>query len=70
MSKLPIPVEVLNFRFLIKDSVRSHAVLELDTSTNPVRLVLTQGQLNQLATDAKITSDRLSSRRTGCLEPP
>ena len=64
MSKLPIPVEVVNFRFLINDTVANHAVLELDTSTNPVRVFLTQDQLDHLATDAKITSNKLTCQRT------
>jgi hypothetical protein len=54
MSKLPIPVEVVDFRFLISDTIPNHAVLEVDTSTNPVRVFLTQGQLDQLA--AKVGS--------------
>ena len=64
MSKLPIPVEVVSFRFLINDTVANHAVLELDTSTNPVRVFLSQDQLDRLATDAKITSNKLTYRRT------
>jgi hypothetical protein len=64
MSKLPIPVEIVDIRFLISATAPDYAVLELDTSTNPVRVFLRQSQLDQLATQARITSVKLSSGRT------
>jgi hypothetical protein len=67
MSKLPIPVEVVDFQFLIDDTFPTHAVLEFVISTNPVRVFLTQGQLDHLAAKARLTSDKLSGPPTlGC----
>lgn len=64
-SKLPLPSEVSDFRFLIGDSTPGHAVLEFDTPTNPIRVFLSQAQLDRLASNAKITSVKLGWRSEG-----
>jgi hypothetical protein len=40
-------------------------MLEFDTATNPVRVSLSQEQLDRLATEAKIASVKLSWRSQG-----
>jgi hypothetical protein len=57
---LPLPNEALGFRFLIGDDAPGRALLEFDTPTDPVRVVLSQAQLDRLSSEAKITSVKLS----------
>jgi hypothetical protein len=52
--------EVSSFRFLFSSSAPSRAVLEFDTAVNPVRISLSQEQLDRLGTEAKIASVKLS----------
>ena len=52
--------EVSSFRFLFSSSAPSRAVLEFDTAVNPVRIFLSQEQLDRLGTEAKIASDELA----------
>jgi hypothetical protein len=59
-AKLPVPVEVSDFRFLVAPSVPGYAVLEFDTATNPVRVFLSLGQLEQLITRANVVARKLS----------
>ena len=54
--------EASNFRFLFSNDLPDRAVLEFDTETKPVRVSLSQEQLDRLATEAKITSVKLSWR--------
>jgi len=53
------------FRFLFCSDTPGRAVLEFDTNSQPVRVLLTQEQLDRLSTDAKITSVKLSWRSQG-----
>jgi hypothetical protein len=55
-------VEATDFRFLSSDDLPAHALLEFDAASNPVRFSLSQEQLDRLATEAKITSVKLSCR--------
>ena len=48
--------EASSFRFLFSSGTPGRAVLEFDTVINPVRVSLSQEQLDQLATEAKIAS--------------
>jgi hypothetical protein len=54
--------EASNFRFLFSNDLPDRAVLEFDTETKQVRVSLSQEQLDRLATEAKITSVKLSWR--------
>jgi hypothetical protein len=56
--------EASGFRFLFSDE-SGRAVLEFETMTNPVRVCLSQEQLDRLATEAKIASVKLSWRSQG-----
>jgi hypothetical protein len=57
--------EATDFRFLFSEDVPGRALLEFDTATNSVRVSLSQEQLDRLATEAKITSVKLSWRSQG-----
>jgi hypothetical protein len=59
-SKLPLPSEVSDFRFLRSDKAPGYAVLELATATNPVRVFLSREQIERLATEARITASKLT----------
>jgi hypothetical protein len=48
-SKLPLPSEITNLRFLRGDTLPGYAVLEFDTTTNPTRVFLSRDQLEYLA---------------------
>ena len=65
MSKLPLPSEVTDFRFLVSDSLPGVAVLEFDTPSNPVRVFLSKKQLERLIGEAKITQTKLGWREQG-----
>jgi hypothetical protein len=65
MSNSSVQSEATDFRFLFGDDLPGRAVLEFDTDTNPVRVSLSQEQLDRLATEAKITSVKLSWRSQG-----
>jgi hypothetical protein len=58
------PSEASSFRFLFSNE-SDRAVLEFDTDSQPVRVLLTQQQLDRLSTEAKITSVKLSWRSQG-----
>jgi hypothetical protein len=58
------PSEASNFRFLFSETP-GRAVLEFDTDSQPVRVLLTQQQLDRSSTEAKITSVKLSWRSQG-----
>ena len=60
-SKLPLPVEASDFRFLVSASAPGHAVLEFDTPTNPIRVFLSKEQIERLETQARITFAELVS---------
>jgi hypothetical protein len=49
--KYPPPVQACGFRFLAGPSL-THAVLEVDTETNPVCVFFSKQQLEKLAVDA------------------
>jgi hypothetical protein len=57
--------EISSFRFSFSSEARGRAVLEFETATNPVRVSLSQEQLDRLATEAKIASVKLSRRSEG-----
>jgi hypothetical protein len=57
--------EVSSFRFSFSSEARGRAVLEFETVTKPVRVSLSQEQLDRLATEAKIASVKLSWRSQG-----
>ena len=57
--------EASGFRFLFGDESAGRAVLEFETMTNPVRVSLSQEQLDRLATEAKIASVKLRWRSQG-----
>jgi len=50
---------------LFSSSTPSRAVLEFDTAVNPVRVSLSQEQLDRMGTEAKIASVKLSWRSQG-----
>jgi hypothetical protein len=54
--------EATGFQFLFSSESPDRAVLEFNTATNPVRVALSQEQLDRLATEAKIASVKLSWR--------
>ena len=58
-SKLPVPVEVTDFVFLVGPSAPTHAVLEFHTTENPVRVFLTKYQLQRIATDAIAAANKV-----------
>jgi hypothetical protein len=51
-SKFPLPVHATGFRFLTDPSLPTHAVLEIDTAANPLRVDFDKEQLEKLARDA------------------
>jgi hypothetical protein len=51
-AKLPLPVEVTGLEFLSSPAAPRHAVLEFQTTENPVRLFLTLAQILELMTKA------------------
>jgi hypothetical protein len=57
--------EATAFRFLFSSEPPGRAVLEFDTATNPIRVSLSEQQLDRLATEAKIASVKLSWRSQG-----
>jgi hypothetical protein len=57
--------EATDFRFLFSEDHPDRAVLEFDTATTPVRVSLSQEQLDRLGTEAKIASVKLSWRSQG-----
>jgi hypothetical protein len=57
--------EATGFRFLFSSEPPGLAVLEFDTATNPLRVSLSQEQLDRLGTEAKIASVKLSWRSPG-----
>ena len=57
--------EVSSFRFLFSSSAPGRAVLEFETAVNPVRVSLSQEQLDRMGTEAKIASVKLSWRSQG-----
>ncbi len=60
-SKLPLPVEVIDFAFLSSPAAPAHAVLEFQTASNPVRLFLTKVQLELLGLKANKAAATLES---------
>ena len=54
--------EASGFWFVFRDESPDRAVLEFDTPANPIRVSLSQEQLDRLATEAKIASVKLSWR--------
>jgi hypothetical protein len=46
-SKLPLPSEITNLRFLRGDTLPGYAVLEFDTVANPIRVFLSRDQLRE-----------------------
>lgn len=60
-SKLPLPVKVTAISFLLSDSAPSHAVLELRTGANPLRVFLTRTQLLDLAAKAQKAAGKIDS---------
>ena len=66
-SKLPLPSEVSDFRFLRGANLPGYVVLELDTATNPIRIFLSRDQVGTLREKsgiavAKIDSDTLIAK--------
>jgi hypothetical protein len=57
-SKLPLPSEITNLRFLRGDT---YAVLEFNTVANPIRVFLSRDQLEHLARYARITLAKIES---------
>jgi hypothetical protein len=57
--------EATNFRFLFSEDLPHCALLEFDTASKAVRVSLSQELLDRLATEAKITSVKLSWRSQG-----
>ena len=62
MLKYPVPSEAIDFRFLTSGDAPGHAVLEFDTSSNPVRVFLSKEQLERLVSEAGITVAKLDSQ--------
>jgi hypothetical protein len=60
--KLPLPVQISGFRFLISKSLRGMAVLEFDTLTNPIRVFLSKEQIEHLDRDTRIVLAKFSSQ--------
>ena len=58
-SKLPVPSEVSDLRFLRGKTLPGYAVLEFDAATNPIRVFLSRDQLELLV--ARITIAKLDS---------
>jgi hypothetical protein len=54
-----------SFRFFFSSESPSRAVLDFDTDSHLVRVLLTQEQLDRLSTEAKIASMKLSWRSQG-----
>ena len=59
LSKLPVPVEVTEILLRTSPSAPSHAVLELRTPANPIRVFLTKSQLEELASKARLAGAKL-----------
>ena len=57
--------EASGFRFLFRDESPDRAVLEFRHGDQPVRVLLSEEQLDRLATEAKIASVKLSWRSQG-----
>jgi hypothetical protein len=60
-SKLPLPSEITNLRFLRGDTLPGYAVLEFDTIANPIRVFLSRDQLEHLVRYARITLAKIES---------
>ena len=58
-SKFPLPMHATGFRFLTDPSLPTHAVLEIDTVANPLRVNFDKEQLEKLARDANIRSRQM-----------
>jgi hypothetical protein len=58
-SKLPLPVEATDLAIRMNPSIATHAVLEFETATNPIRIFLTRRQLQKLARDAELAAAKL-----------
>ena len=60
-SKFPLPSEVSDFRFLLRNNLPGYAVLECDTPINPVRLFFSREQLEELSKQARSAATKLIS---------
>jgi hypothetical protein len=58
-TKLPVPIEIQDFRFWVSNVAPNFTVLEFDTVTNPIRVVLSREQLMRLAQEALTARARL-----------
>jgi hypothetical protein len=59
LSKLPLPVEVTEFKFHSSPAAPRHAVLEFRTAENPIRVFLTHTQIRELITKAQIAATKI-----------
>jgi hypothetical protein len=69
-SKFPLPVQVTGFRFLTDPSRPTHAVLEIDTAANPLRVDFDKEQLEKLARDATLVAAKCSPKKGWSIERP
>ena len=59
-SERPLPAEVSGFDFLLSPASRHHAVLEFRTASNPIRVLLTQSEILELASKAGIAASKVT----------
>jgi hypothetical protein len=69
-SKFPLPVHATGFRFLTDPSLPTHAVLEVDTAANPLRVDFDKEQLEKLARDATLAAAKCSPKKGQSIERP
>jgi hypothetical protein len=66
-SKLPLPSEVTDLRFLRSENLSGYAVLQFDTAANPIRVFLSREQLDRLVRNARIAIAKIDAdSRIGC----
>jgi hypothetical protein len=58
-SKLPVPVEVIAMDFLVSPNTPKHAVLELRTQANPIRVFLTRVQIEELVMKSMMAAGKV-----------
>jgi hypothetical protein len=69
-SKFPLPVQATGFRFLTDPLLPTHAVLEIDTAANPLRVDFDKEQLEKLARQATLAAAKCSPKKGWSIERP
>ena len=60
-SELSAPVEITGFNFVLNPESRHHAILEFRTASNPIRVLLSQSEILELASKAGIAASKVAA---------